>query len=915
MRFGVFRVAAIICSLLLSAGLARAQTSTMAPGDAAVTGFSGVPATKGDQPIDLDGPSLRVIALPGGGAFGLTDATKRYTATANDIGQVFGVAIDNQPQPNIYAAATSAYGLAIFTADGRTRRGTAGADYASGQFGPANQGGGPNSIWRIDGRTGQVSLFANVETNGVNSSPASLGGLAFDPNTRQLFVADRTTGIIHRFTMDGNDQESYDHGEEGRSVARLPSVSFDPSGVADITTNAFDSQNPDTWGIAPPERSVFALAVHNGRLYYSVADGPSVWSVGIASDGSFAGDPRFETTVPPLGRGIEITAIAFDARGWMYTAERGATTGDPDFIAVADDGKSRVKRFAPNPSGDPTKGLWVQPGDDYAIGTQPQYRNADGGTALACNKNLWSTGERLLDDPSASPDSYPHVDGLQGNDLSLVEPANMPPQQSWFVSYYDDQADPQSRGHMGAIVIWNVCGGGGFSLPPPPVRGGGGGFYPPVGGGGGFSPPGGGYSCPSNTFWIGGECLLAPNCPPGTIFRGGYCLYPNCPWGYIRGRNACTRPPRTCILGTVFEGDRCVPVGCPRDLRLNRNGYCGCPDNRTYRDGHCTNRPPCDPWLFHSTNGSCHRCPDGSIPRDGKCLRRPPCDPVVTRLTNGTCKRCPDGSLQRNGVCSRKPPCDQWSLHATNGTCKHCQDGSLPRGGQCNNHPPCDTPGVAGCKPVGCRGDNCGHNNNCKPGIRGCNNTSCPNGRCGHGQGSTPNYTKPPSNCRGRHCGSTGLSNSGNNPTGCHGRRCGHGGGSTNFGNNNGCRGSHCRPSGGGSQNSSLNNFYNHNNGAGCRGRHCRPNTGSSQNSFGNNNLNNNGGGCRGRHCGLGGGNNPNGFGNNNLNNNGGGCRGRRCGQGGGNNPNGFGNNNLNNNGGCPVGEVRRGRRCVPQGR
>ena len=98
MRFGV-RIGAFLCLILLSLvpaiNAADAQTSIMAPGAAAVTGFSGVPAEQSDQPIDLDGPSLRVIALPGGGDFGLVDAARRYTATASDIGQVFGVTLDN----------------------------------------------------------------------------------------------------------------------------------------------------------------------------------------------------------------------------------------------------------------------------------------------------------------------------------------------------------------------------------------------------------------------------------------------------------------------------------------------------------------------------------------------------------------------------------------------------------------------------------------------------------------------------------------------------------------------------------------------------------------------------------------------------------------------------------------------------
>jgi hypothetical protein len=891
MRIGVRAFAGVytlVLSLFLFAGFAQAQTSTMAPGDAAVTGFSGTPADTSDQPFDLDGPSLRVLSLPSGGDFGLTDAARRYTATASDIGQVFGVALDNAAQPNIYVAATSAYGLAIVTPDGRTRRGAANADFAPGQFGPGEEGGGPNSIWRIDGRTGQVSLFADVQFNDINGSPAGLGGLAFDPATNQLFATDRGTGMIHRFSMDGNDQGTYDHGEDGRAAAGQAPVSFDPSTLADITKHDFDSQNARTWGYAPEGRRVFALAVHNGRLFYSVADGPSVWSVGIAKDGSFAGDPRFEVQVPALRSGIEISAIAFDSRGWMYLAERGAPTGDPDFVGVADDGKSRVKRFQPSPDNDPSN-LWVEPGDEYAIGMAPQYRNADGGVALQCSKNVWSTGERLLDDAEASPDQYPHVDGLQGEDYNQVLPRNAPPEQSWFVNYYDYQADPESRGHMGAVAIWNICGGGGAVLPPPAIRI--------------------GFTCPAGTFWIGGECMFAPACPEGTSFRRGYCVYANCPWGFIRASDRCVKPPRTCRFGEVYFRDRCVPIGCPQNLRFDRRGYCGCPPGESYRDGTCSRRPPCDPWLFRATNGTCRRCPDGSIPRNGTCSRRPPCDPVLFRLTNGTCRRCPDGSLARGGQCT-KLPCDPLLYRATHGTCRRCPDNGILRDNQCVKRPPCEN-GIAAVrdcvrKPPCKRGDRlCGDvtkKPGCRDGERGCtpgtHDTGCKRGArgCGvilkkgdgtsggtvhavgthhvrkpHGSRTSGGSNKKPASSNTRETGVTkGGEGGGSGAAGGHGERT---------------RGAHGR------NGASNEGGAGGNGGDGTRGAHGRnglSNEGAAGNDAGT------GGGDFGRHAR--------------------GAHGRNGANSEGGMTSGGGGGASNNNAACPNGEVRRGRRCVPEG-
>lgn len=102
-----------------------------------------------------------------------------------------------EPVPNIYATATSAYGLYIEAeqASGatglpkRVKTGGPGVTWMHGMFGTA-LGGGPGSIWKFDGRTGKVSLFANVTLNGVSDRGPALGAIAFDPASRRLFVSD-----------------------------------------------------------------------------------------------------------------------------------------------------------------------------------------------------------------------------------------------------------------------------------------------------------------------------------------------------------------------------------------------------------------------------------------------------------------------------------------------------------------------------------------------------------------------------------------------------------------------------------------------------------------------------------------------------------------------------------------------------
>src|SRR5882724_10106329 len=309
-------------AVAIGSAAAQATQGILAPGDAAVTGFSGAQLPESIPPgvdpadqtmIDPQGPSLRVIDLQSIGGppqAQLVQAPKPYTATAAQIGQVFGVALDKAVPPNIYVAASSAYGLPIVAADdSRLKTGAPGARFMPGLFGPAPQGG-PGSIWKIDGTTGQASLFANVTLDGAANPGTALGGLAFDAATSTLFVADRGTGMVHRFALDGSETGRYDHGTQGRPAASLPPLAYDPAGRLDITDPKFSTENPATWGYAAPERLVFGLGVKGGRLYYAVAGGLQIWSVAIAAN-SF-GEARIEVAVPAAKSPTEISKIVFD---------------------------------------------------------------------------------------------------------------------------------------------------------------------------------------------------------------------------------------------------------------------------------------------------------------------------------------------------------------------------------------------------------------------------------------------------------------------------------------------------------------------------------------------------------------------------------------------------------------------------
>ena len=105
----------------------------------------------------------------------------------------------------------------------------------------------------------------------------------------------------------------------------MPPVPFDQATRLSITSPSFQPANPQTWGYAPPARRVFGLAVHDGRLFYAVADSLQIWSVALTPDG-FGTDARIEITVPPGQGASEIAKITFDDQGRMLLAERVAAS-------------------------------------------------------------------------------------------------------------------------------------------------------------------------------------------------------------------------------------------------------------------------------------------------------------------------------------------------------------------------------------------------------------------------------------------------------------------------------------------------------------------------------------------------------------------------------------------------------------
>ncbi|HXL68816.1 MAG TPA: hypothetical protein VN930_08660, partial [Xanthobacteraceae bacterium] len=370
-RLSVYVLSILASFAGITVGPAAAQQDPLRPGEAFATRFSGTTTINGPdgKPIVVIDPAgtvgsiidLRAPGQPPAGEHWVNEP-QRNPVTARDVGQVFGVVLDAASPPNVYLAATSAFGL---------HRSPDNSRWMDGMWGA---GGGPGTIYRLDRENGyRPRVFANIALNGRPNSGPGLGNIAFDKWNQQLFVSDLETGMIHRLrATDGNDLGFYDHGAQGRpnfldvtsgQRGNLPPIAFNPASrprIDDCPTGKFDN-SPECWNFAPSGRRIWGLAVWKHpmtgetRLYYSVWSSPafddpnwaassddsdkrnSIWSVRLGPDGGFVvSDVRREFTLPQFftdpaaiavsGYSSPVSDITFPecgGTGLMLLGERG----------------------------------------------------------------------------------------------------------------------------------------------------------------------------------------------------------------------------------------------------------------------------------------------------------------------------------------------------------------------------------------------------------------------------------------------------------------------------------------------------------------------------------------------------------------------------------------------------------------
>ncbi|MGI8601436.1 MAG: hypothetical protein ACR2OZ_00390 [Verrucomicrobiales bacterium] len=370
----------LLVPALLLVSAARANTVQdllpLAKGYVAATCFSNTSSVQYNQDPNgyvvaiVDGSAAEIAAAPfdiAGGSHawrtfhnelavqnpGAPTAAREWKAA--NLGEVFGVTLDDTSPPNIYVAGTSAYGMF-----------------------PSPLGNSRSTVYKLNGTDGSITAW-----NSIPVGAAGLGNLCFhraSSGTGFLYVSNLDDGLIYRLDVSSGLAVGapFDHGVSARPVQSLPAIA-DSAAV-----------------FTPHGRRVWGVQVNQGRLFYGVwyalgSQQQEIWSVALDATGNFQpATALIEIKVAPFFSGgtfsLPVSDIAFaPAGGRILFAERYHS-------GVGEGGthQGRVLEYTGS------SGSWTAaPVDKFRVGDYSTGDNSAGGVAVECAGAVWASGDAL----------------------------------------------------------------------------------------------------------------------------------------------------------------------------------------------------------------------------------------------------------------------------------------------------------------------------------------------------------------------------------------------------------------------------------------------------------------------------------------------------------------------------------------
>jgi len=337
--------------------------------------------------------------------------------TPNDIGQIFGIAIDDNE--NIYLAASTVYTMSGFV--------------------PPFTNARPAQIYKCSPPTyTAVALYA-LPTSGTGSLNG-VGNIAYDKINQQLFTTNLEDGKIYRHSLTGTYLGEYD------------------PWAADSGTNGTAPQDERVWGIGVNYES------GNVKVYFPrITTGNTsreIYSITLDSAGGF---PALGSEVIEInnvsGTQFAITDIAFSSdTNEMLLAERGAPHQSKalSYSRTGTTWTSNLQYFVGG------KLSPTMDGENSAGGVDFAYRESDSDINAGCDDYFWCTGNYM--DARNATDKIYGMEGINysGNN-STTAPSPTANQDTDYFYDFNGTLGTADKGFIGDVEVFdanecfNIC--------------------------------------------------------------------------------------------------------------------------------------------------------------------------------------------------------------------------------------------------------------------------------------------------------------------------------------------------------------------------------------------------------------------------------------------------------------------------